>query len=1591
MTDKYASTSLQPDDLDPTVDERGNMPVGTPEGRDTAYQALVDDGLSPQEASEAVDYMAPLSEEEAEIMDEYPLDGLAFVDDADRQQTLRNLAAEGTHAIDRAKEDAIYGEDNMNNEEKLERNDSDSGWGFSSIKRGIKRGVRGVKRGAGRGLRGAGRLATKPLGMVAKKFMPNRDRQKAALVKNTFNKLWFEHANWLAKQDQAAGRPLQPRSQYEATAKNWARSQLAAQKLPLKYTVGRYEIMGAAIMGADVMGVWWNPFTWFQSQVNVVLNNTASERDPSAPEGEVAQTPQDMDPGAVQDDGSDQTYADESQGWNGVRSLKGHDVLGADSLGAFTAHVLGLPRPAKDNPSVDRIVSAAVAKLRAGQAIGPGDLALLCSAAREGNERAQKLVVALKDRGAVVAGDEVGLDPWMHKLNPAYWLRSKTSQSMKDREVKEWKDNADLQKQLKKQREDLDQAERARTAADAVALARQQSAATDAQLKAIESSLKGEVSGSFVGHEKVTPISDVVVAALDKAGRRESAGKILAKIKRGESLSPAEVAEGRKIAKIIGRMRVVHGDLVDSHEGTRQAQDAIVGACSLGNAAEAIAANLRQQQAADRFARKLASGQPLSAEDRRALAQVIRGQKQIRDFTKTLVSGSAFAGCSNRKNLTRAAVAGAARSMSENDRKMVGAIAKLAKLGNPRARKALAALKRTGDVVGGDVLGLSLKSAFKYATAPVWLPAAGVYKGAKWTGKKLGILKGGKSAEQARLDRMRAAYKRRQAAEARARAADSQNESEQRAQQAIASAADAEADAADAEAASKEAAQQTKEFEANPDMIPGEGESSDASGAFVGEWEEFVGAEKEKKVLKVAASTGPAGTKVRSAAAVYVAAKRGDRRARKAIVAMVARAKSGDQQALRDVDAMKAASIAYRAKHKALKKQERSRRADARRKSVVAFQRRVEAKAANKLAEGSRRRELRKLSTVESRASRGDKKAAAFVAKRVADSKRGDKRARAQVQAMRLARQVRASTQTRREKKNLRQAQKIVLRARRGDPRARRQIQVVQAAARQGNPNARRAEKRLKLAAAVTATVTTGTVVVLASKKKSKKAPAAAQKKATVRQVALAKQRAASGSASREELVAGARAAHSVGDRESAAQLASAASRAPSATEGIKQEATRLAAARQGSQEASSELMSSLSAAKEGDPEAVKKMGRVAAAQTVASVERGEPVAPAMRDAVNLQERARAGDPAARETLKNVSEAASEPGASSDATAAAVYAAGAGTLLAAVASKPRAKTELMAKVNPPVPAAEKNASEAALAEAVSKANAGTITADEGARAADLAMRLGKPRVAADLSAKSPPLEYRTDAMSTLPDQPLPPVAGVTGVLKAALRALSFSTPDPIANYREGLQSRSSATSASGSEVGWSPFRLFAGLKKAAPYAALTSPIAAAASVANLVKGRKTTAPAPAAAAAPAPAPAAAPSAPSAPSAKEEDVSGSDDFKEIVASALRAKKISRRDLDRAVDANPASRANPTAKKALAEQVKRFLEERKVVVSGDESGLRTAVAAAARSKTMTRDDFNRAVTSHCRSNATTEQKRAFGARLLAALGKRGVAVK
>jgi hypothetical protein len=1487
---------------------------------DDAFEALQED-LSPGEAQRVLDTMRPLSAAESKILDEVPdLEDLTRVDDAEQEKWLLDRAREGYRAMDTVLDDAVYG-DNMTSEEKLERMglDTDLGWGFSSLKKlatapmslasKVTRRLPGGKylsRALTAPVSAAQWAGKKTLG-TAMRFIPGRDAAKAQAIKGAFEKMVVQHANWLGNQAQKAGQVVQPAHVYQQMSRPWALAQLKQAGLPTSYKVNGADVLGADILGADVMGVWYNPLSWVTNLLGVMFNGPAKQQmSPTGPDGSQPPmvdeegnpiSPADspappMPDGSVPQDASApqgvpvESYPDGSAPDTYAQGDLLCGISGDDTLGALATEILAgvaAPTPRKPAPAnkQDQMMALAVQKLRSGYPIKPGELAIIATLAKAGHPVAKSVYSTLlssgvtKIPGSTVKGDDSGA--WMQKLNPFYWFKSEEERKLKDTEIEKWKANAELQKQIAKRQEVLSQAEKTVAAAAAVKAAQEQAAATEAQLKAIEASITGVLvepakdQSDSTGHEKPTEISKVVASALAKAGKKDRAQELYAKILAGHPLSAPELADAKGIAKILHKIKVVHGDLYEPTPSYLTVlHGAFVGGCMKGGIEMAIQKNKICGKAAQVLGEKIAASKTVTPADVRSISALANRTEALQSAVRSHVTGKAFGKLDKAAELRRAIVGGAAAAMTPAEAKMLVAMKSLAKAGNPRAVEALKRLQASGAVVGGDFVGFSLTEAFKYATAPVWYPAQQLGKGAKWVGQKMGIVsKGGSSPEQQRLAMLRAAAQRRKAAAAKSAAADAQTQAELRAQEAIAASADAEADAADAEALAKEAAMRTREVEADPSQYQA-ADQSDESGSFVGKWESFVGA-AEKKLVAKSKSKDAAGVKLRAGASLYSKAKAGDPAAKKAIVTMVAKAKKGDPQARRDVLAVKAGMMAAKAKQKAQKRHAIALAVKARSAKVQAFQRKTEAAVATKLVRMERKHELHKLAKIERKSAAGHKSARAYVQKQVALAQKGDKKAASKVAKLRLVKSVRLAAPTKRERRNVASANKLLAHAQKGNPKAVRQIKVLEAAASKGNPNAKRAVRRLQVAKAVAATIATGAAVAVVAKetKKSKKKLTRQQAQ---EQVASARAKAVTKSASREELAAGARAAQALGDKATAGKLAVLAAATPAATETLKKTATVVAAKEAGNPEATAAIESSFTAAKTGDPAEIKKMGNVVAAQTIDDIQQGKPVSPAMRDAVNLQERAAAKDPVAIEEVKRITEAATVENPIPEATAAAITLAAAAVTAKAMATKPQARKEFMEKVNPPLPPAEQAEAAEHLADYRKRALEGTITAEEGVVAERLAERLNQPKVAAEIAAYAPP-PPPTTPMSSLPDMPQPPITGLGSLLRESLRALTFTTRDPLANWREGVASRAktmpvvvtsrktkvkSAVVAKltgcDDSMGWSPFDWFRkNLAVIMPSAALAT---SAASLVTAISAKKQASrPAPTAAPAPAPAPA----------------------------------------------------------------------------------------------------------------------------------------
>lgn len=243
--------------------------------------------LAPQEAYEAMKFMAPLSEEEAYILETTPFlkddphgrgKEVRFVDDADHFEWLVQRMNDKARAMDEVLEDEMYGDgelegdlSGLSEEELMDRAGAESGWGLRSI---VKKAASGVRKAGGVVRKGAG-VALRPITSIVRKFVPGRDKQKAALVKNLNTKLVTGRTNFLMMED-AKRKVFKPRSAYAGTAKMWAKNRIQKGGLPTSFTAGGSQI-AADILGEDGMGSWWNPFSWFSKQAQYVLVNAQGE------------------------------------------------------------------------------------------------------------------------------------------------------------------------------------------------------------------------------------------------------------------------------------------------------------------------------------------------------------------------------------------------------------------------------------------------------------------------------------------------------------------------------------------------------------------------------------------------------------------------------------------------------------------------------------------------------------------------------------------------------------------------------------------------------------------------------------------------------------------------------------------------------------------------------------------------------------------------------------------------------------------------------------------------------------------------------------------------------------------------------------------------------------------------------------------------------------------------------------------------------------------------------------------------------------------------------------------------------------------
>jgi len=940
------------------------------------------------------------------------------------------------------------------------------------------------------------------------------------------------------------------------------------------------------------------------------------------------------------------------------------------------------------------------------------------------------------------------LGAWLHKLNPAYWIKSSQEKKFIDAEKQAWIDNAYNLKQQKKKEAVMSQAEKALAAKQASALAYQRTSELEAQLKSIESQVAGAVG-------------------------------------------PAEIMGSIGPAEIMGKAEIVGTKLDDPFDSKIPEEAA---APVLKKVAKARQLNEANRQDLETISTKLRSGEGLMPDESAKLLILLARNEQLHEFRKSLVSGKLYATSPARAQIQRQVVLGAVKALTPTEQQQLAYMMKLAKQGNPAAIKAIEQLRQQGY----SVMGWGISDAFKAVTSPIWKPAKYLGKGLKWTGKKLGIIKGKASPEQVRMARLKSAQKRAQAAQARARAADAQSEAEYRVQQQLASAADAEADAADAEATAKEAQMQTAEAE----YIPGQTAETDESGlppappppaSVINAPYAFRGVKpiitplaatpspeaakikavkkailnkkhpKAAKILSKAEEDSPGGMKLRASMKLYAGAKLNPKGPEaQAIRVMAARARKGDKQALADIHAVKLAQIAVKADQKAGRQTAALYAARARKKKVAAVQKKMEIATSNVLIRRSRTHQLAKLAKVERKAAAGDKKCQTFIKQVATKAKAGDPKAKKVAAGLVLAKHVRTSAPTRRERKNLRDAHKLVAKVAKGNRKATAQARVIVAAAKAGNPNAQRARRRMQTAAAVHQTIATGTIVlpaVIATAERQGK-----KHKQNQQKVAVAETKLARGTASREELQAGAKAAADNGDKTKAGELLAASAAAPSKAESLKKTGAVLAAAANDNPKAQASMEKAQTLAAQGDPLGMEAMGNVVAVKNLDQISKGKPMDKEMAEAVQLTQAAAQGDEVAAAKLKSNLEAAKT--GNGVAVKATVVAAGAIAVAKSLANNPVARDEWLAKAG--------------------------VKPDEASELqnTDLSSRPSGPH-----------------PFSSLGRDELAPITGLWSLVVESLRALTLATPDPVANYRQGVAARAAsrrlltASSTTGDEPG----------------------------------------------------------------------------------------------------------------------------------------------------------------------------------------------
>jgi hypothetical protein len=304
--------------------------------------------------------------------------------------------------------------------------------------------------------------------------------------------------------------------------------------------------------------------------------------------------------------------------------------------------------------------------------------------------------------------------------------------------------------------------------------------------------------------------------------------------------------------------------------------------------------------------------------------------------------------------------------------------------------------------------------------------------------------------------------------------------------------------------------------------------------------------------------------------------------------------------------------------------------------------------------------------------------------------------------------------------------------------KAKAQVFAAKSAADKGAGTREQIQQGAMAAAAIGVPVTAGELMAASASHPSKdEAPLADDHK----KVAAAQDKLAAKTASREEALAGAKAAADMGDKAKAAELATAAATLPSAKEELSRVATVAAAARAGNPAYTEQMAKAQELAATGDPRGIEAMGKVTGVQALDQVSKGKDLDAPMKEAVKDLQAAKDGDRAAAEKIEEMKTRAAT--GDQKAVKYAVYAAGAAAVASAVANNPPAETEWLRRAG--------------------------VKAKDGSN--------DDVRIV-DAEIVTP--------LSSLPDQPLPPITTVYQAIKEGFAALACATRNPFQNYREGV-------------------------------------------------------------------------------------------------------------------------------------------------------------------------------------------------------------